>query len=117
MSKAARSMMVFGVYLVVIGLGFLVVPNMPLGLFGLADTSEPYIRIVGMLLLILAYYYIRAARAELTPLFLWSVHARATVILFFIAFAILDLAEPVLILFGVVDLAAAVWTYLALRNP
>jgi hypothetical protein len=116
MSKAATSIAVFGIYLIVIGLGFLVVPNMPLGLFGMAETGQPYIRIVGMLLLILAYYYIQVARSELTPFFRWSVYARASVILFFIAFVLLDLAEPVLIVFGVADLAAAVWTYLALRS-
>jgi hypothetical protein len=116
MSKAATSLVVFGIYLIVIGLGFLVVPNMPLGLFGMAETGQPYIRIVGMLLLILAYYYIQVARSELTPFFRWSVYARASVILFFIAFVLLDLAEPVVLFFGAADLAAAVWTYLALRS-
>jgi hypothetical protein len=85
-------------------------------LFGLAKTGELYIRIVGMFLLILAYYYARAARQELTGFFHWTVHVRALVILFFVAFVLLDLAEPVLILFGVVDLAAAIWTWLALRG-
>ena len=40
MSKAARSLFVFGIYLIVIGLGFLVMPNVPLGLFGFPPTSE-----------------------------------------------------------------------------
>jgi len=38
------------------------------------------------------------------------------VILFFSAFVFFGLARPVLILFGVVDLLAAIWTWLALRS-
>jgi len=37
-------------------------------------------------------------------------------LLFFIAFVVAGLAPPVLILFGVIDLAGAAWTALALRG-
>jgi hypothetical protein len=116
MSKAAKSVLVFGIYLIVIGLGFLLIPNTMLGLFGIPATTEPWIRVVAMLLLILAYYYIQAARKELTDFLRLTVYGRASVIVFFIAFVVLGLAEPVLIGFGVVDLAAAIWTALALRS-
>lgn len=116
MSKAATSVLVFGIYLVVIGLGFLLAPNVPLDLLGLPTTTEPWIRVMAMLLLILAYYYIQAARKEMTGFFHLTVHGRASVIVFFIAFVVLDLAQPMLIMFGVVDLIAAIWTAWALRN-
>jgi hypothetical protein len=38
------------------------------------------------------------------------------VLLFFIAFVVAGLAPPTLILFGVIDLAGAIWTALALRG-
>jgi hypothetical protein len=38
------------------------------------------------------------------------------VLVFFVAFALLGLAPPVLVLFGAVDAAAACWTALALRS-
>ena len=116
MSNAAKSILVFGIYLVVIGLTFMVVPNIALDLFGFPATNGPWIRVMGMLLLILAYYYIQAARNELTLLFQWTVHARSLVVVVFIVLVALDLAKPMLILFGVVDLLAAIWTGLALRN-
>lgn len=116
MSKAAISVLVFGVYVVVLGLGFIVAPNMPLELFGFPATTEPWIRVLGMVLLILAYYYIQAARNEMTGFFRFTVHGRASVILFFIAFVVLDLAQPMLIMFGVADLIGAVWTAWALRS-
>jgi hypothetical protein len=115
MSKAATSVLVFGIYLIVIGLGFLLVPNMALSLFGFPATTEPWIRVMAMLILILSYYYIQAARNEMTGFFRFTVHGRASVIVFFIAFVALGLAQPMLILFGVVDLLAAIWTALALR--
>ena len=117
MSKAAKSLFVFGIYLIVIGLGFLVMPNLVLRLFGFPETSEPWIRVMAMLLLFLAYYYIVASRKEMTEFIRITVYIRASVILFFAAFVLLDLAQPMLLLFGAVDLAAAIWTWLSLRQP
>jgi hypothetical protein len=116
MSKAAISLLVFGIYVALNGLGFLLAPNLVLGLFGLPATTEPWIRIVAMLSLILAYLYIQAARKEMTEFFALTVHARAAVIAFTLAFAALGLAPPTLIVLGAVDLAGAIWTALALRS-
>ena len=116
MSKAARSLFVFGIYLVALGLFLLIAPNTLITLFGLPETYDVWIRVVGMLVVLLAYYDIQAARAEATDFFRWSVGARGTVILFFAGFVLADLVKPILLLFGGVDLAAAIWTYLALRS-
>ncbi|NWF88330.1 MAG: hypothetical protein HXY50_02600 [Ignavibacteriaceae bacterium] len=116
MSKAAKSVLVFGIYLVLNGIGFLLMPNTMFGLLGLPPTNEPWIQVVGMLLLFLAYYYIMSARNELTILFRWSVYARATVIIFFSAFVVLGIAPAILIMFGVIDLLGAIWTALALKT-
>jgi hypothetical protein len=115
MSKSARSVFVFGLYLVVLGLFLLVVPNFLLGIFSLPTTTEVWIRVVGMLILILSFYYTQAVRKEMTDFFRWTVYVRSTTILFFTAFVLLGFARPVLILFGVVDLLGAIWTALALR--
>jgi hypothetical protein len=115
MSHSARSVFVFGLYLVGLSLILLVAPNVLLGMFSLASTSEVWVRVVGMLALILGFYYIQAARKEMTEFFWWTVYARSTVILFFIAFVLLGYANPPLILFGLVDLLGAIWTGWALR--
>lgn len=116
MSNPAKSVFAFGLYLIGLGAILVVTPNALLALFGFPGTSEVWIRVVGMLLLILAFYDIQAARKELTGFFLWSVYARSSVIVFFIAFVLLGFVSPVLILFGVVDLLGAIWTGLALRS-
>jgi hypothetical protein len=116
MSKAAKSVFVFGIYLIFIGLGFLLVPNTVLGLFGLPMTIEPWIHVAAMLLLILAYFYIKSALSESTSFFHLTVHHRASVIVFFIVFVVVGIAPPVLILFGVFDFAAAIWTAWTLKS-
>ncbi len=64
MSKAAKSLFVFGIYLIVIGLAFLLVPNIQLRLFGFPETSEPWIRVMAVLLLmwLSTTFKLRAAR-------------------------------------------------------
>lgn len=116
MSKAAKSMTVFAGYLLLLGLVLVLVPNFLLRVFRIAPTGEVWIRVVGMLVLLLAFYYWNAARTELTSFFRWTVIARSSVPLFFLAFVAAGLASPMLILFGVVDLAGALWTALALRR-
>ena len=116
MSKGAKSLFVFGIYMVVLGITLLVVPNVLLALFGLPATNEVWIRVVGMLVCLLAFYYIQAARNELSAFFQWTVYTRASVIVFFIVFVVLGLAKPALILFGGVDLLGAIWTALALHS-
>ncbi len=116
MSKAAVSVLVFGIYLVVLGLTLLLIPNLFLGLLGLPGTTEPWIRIVGVLLLILAYYCVQSARLEITDYFRLSVHGRLSVIIFFTGLVLFGLADPLLIAFGVLDLLGALWTAWALRT-
>jgi len=116
MSKGARSLFVFAIYLIVIGLGFLILPNLALRLFGFPETTEVWIRVMAMLLIYLAVYYIHASRNELTSFIRLTAFTRGSAILFFAAFVLFDLAQPMLLLFGFVDLAAAIWTWVSLRE-
>jgi hypothetical protein len=116
MSKGARSVFVFGVYLEVLGIFLLVMPNVLLGMFFLPGTTEVWVRVAGMLILFLGFYYIQAARKEMTDFFRWTMLPRSSVILFFAAFVLLGYAKPPLILFGIVDALGVVWTGFALRH-
>ena len=116
MTKSAQSLFFFALYLFGLGAILLVAPNWLLGVFDIAPTSEVWIRVVGMLVLFLGVYYVSAARANFLPILEASVRVRVAVPLFFGAFVALGLAEPPLLLFGGVDLAGAVWTFLTLRS-
>lgn len=115
MSPAAKSLFVFGIYILILSLLLITVPNFFLGLVGFPPTSEVWIRVAGMLLLFVSFYDIQAARAGLTQFLRWSVYTRVTVVFFFAAFVLLGYVGPLLVLLGVVDLLGAIWTALALR--
>ncbi len=115
MTKSATSVFIFAIYLMVMGLVLLLVPNLLLGLFAVPEAREVWIRVLGMLVMILGFYYLQAARNELRAFFWATVFGRSTVILFFTAFVLLEMAPPSLILFGAIDAAGAVWTGLCLR--
>jgi len=116
MSKSARTLFVWSLYLLGLGVILVALPNLLLSLFGFPTTDEVWIRVVGVLLLLLAYYSYASARQDNRAYFHWSVPGRVVVPLFFIVFVLLNLAPVQLILFGLIDLAGAAWTWQALRS-
>jgi hypothetical protein len=116
MSPSARSVRVFSFYLLLLGGANLLAPNRVLLLFGMPPTQEVWLRVVGMLLLMLSYYFFRASGAEMRDFLRWTSHGRLAAPVCFTAFVLLGLAPPILILFGVVDAAGAVWTLACLRR-
>ena len=116
MSRSALSVFVFSIYLYLLGFVLVVTPDTLLRLFKFPETDGLWIRVVGMLVIILGFYYSHAARADFRPFFVWTVIGRTAVLLFFIAFVIAGFAPPALILFGAIDFLAAMWTLFAIRS-
>jgi hypothetical protein len=116
MSAASKSVRYFGYYLVGLSIVLIAFPNTLLGMFGFADTTEHWIRVVGVLVLNIGILYIYMAPANVTLFFTLTVYTRTLVLIWFVLFVLAGWAAAPLILFGVVDLAGAVWTYLALKK-
>ena len=118
MSRAAMSVFIFGIYLVFLGISFLFVPEILFSLLAYPTSPDISSRVLGMIFLILAYLFIRAGLDEegMKKFYMWTVHIRSVVILFHIVFVTLQLVSPLIILFGGIDLAAALWTFWALRK-
>lgn len=114
MSASARSLFCFGAYLVLLGPLLMAVPDALLAPFGFAPAHDAWVRIAGVLALVIGGYYLVAARHGLQPLVRASVPARVGVCVFFALLALTGTAPKALLLFGAVDLAAAVWTAWAL---
>jgi hypothetical protein len=98
---------VFGIYLVINGFACAFMPNALLGMFGQPPTIEPWIRNAGVLMLVIGYYYIQVARADLRPFSMWTVYARLVTFAIFILFIVLQWAPATLGLFAAIDLAGA----------
>ncbi len=114
MSHAAWSVLAFGVYMLGEGLLLLLAPNLLLGLFGLPAATEIWVRVVGISLLVLAYYYLRAARAGNQAFFRLTSEGRALQLVLFVGLVGLGGAPPILIALSFVEFLAGVWTFLAL---
>ena len=69
MNKAAVSIMTWGLYEAGTGLGFLLIPNILLPIFGFPTTTEVWIRVLGLVVLALALYHIHCARNNVIPFF------------------------------------------------
>jgi hypothetical protein len=116
MSRAARSVLVFGAYIVGLGLLLATAPALVVGPFGFPEPQEPWIRVLGVVVFVLGCYYAQAARQEVTAFFRWTVWGRCVILAGFTLLVVAGQVAPALVLFGVVDAAGAAWTALELRG-
>ncbi len=116
MSRGALSVFVFGIYLMAGGIGFLFIPNFCLSLLGMQTTQEAWIHIMGWCMFFLGLYYVVAARHELAAFIRWTTYTRPNLIIFLGVLVLLRMVEPVILLFGVIELAGALWTIVALKS-
>jgi hypothetical protein len=116
MINSARSITVFGIYLAVSGLAFILIPNIVLPLLGFPATTEVWIRVVGLLAVILSMYFLYSVRHADRHFYRATIYARLMFFAGVLAFALLGWAGPLLIVFGLVDLAGAAWTWWSLRT-
>ncbi len=119
MMTAEKSMMAFGAYLVPTGAALALAPAWILLPLGLPAPQEVWVRVLGLVVLALAAYYIQAARQEMRGFAEASVPVRMVVAAGFAALVLAGGWPPVLLLFGAVDLMGALWTrrLLADRTP
>ena len=119
MSHAALSVLVYGIYALAAGAGFLFIPNVILdflGFLGLETTTEHWVRIVAILTAGIGYYYVSSARAEARHFFRISAIGRVWFFLASSTLSAVGIAPTGFVLFGAVDLVTAVWTMAALRR-
>ncbi len=115
MNKSAFSVFAWGVYVAIAGAGFLFIPNTMLPLFRLPTTTEVWIRVIGLLVLIVGYYYMYCARANAIPFIQVTIQGRIAFFIGLIALVVMGFSAPGLLLIGFVDTLGAFWTWWALR--
>jgi len=114
-SRAAASVLAFGVYLLVLGIGLLLVPNTLLALFGQPPTREPWLHVVGLVVLVLGLYYLGAAREEVTAFFRWTLVGRPLALVVLIVLVAAGSAPAFVLILGAIDAVSAAWTWRALE--
>jgi hypothetical protein len=116
MSGEAKSVIVFGLYLTILGLALVTAPNLVLSLFGFPATRDVWIRVTGTLVVIIGFFCIQAGRFNWSEFYRGSIVTRLWVMTCFSSYVILGLAPRMLLVFGVIDLSGALWTALVLSR-
>lgn len=116
MTRPARSLFIFGIYIVMTGFAFLAVPEFLMSLLRLPPATVGWARVIGLLAVVIGAYDCVGARSESLAYIRASVPVRfgfATGAALLVAFAQMP---PTVLLFGATDMAGAIWTALALRH-
>ena len=116
MTAASRSVCYFGYYLYVTGLTLMIAPNFLLNMLKLPETKEVWIRILGVVVITIGHYYHRTGAENNHSFLKHTIASRIFVFFAFTAFVLADYVAPVLLLFGLIDLAGAIWTLMALKK-
>ncbi len=115
MTSAAVSIKAFGVYALLTGLNLLLAPNLMFSLLGIPPTNEVWIRVVGVLAVVIGYYYWVCGSANARAFFKATINGRIAGFLLPLLLIALFGAPWQLALFAVVDLAGAAWTLAAMH--
>jgi hypothetical protein len=114
MNPSELSLFVFGIYVALMGLSFIFIPNVPLKMLKMATTKEPWIRILGLVMVGLAYYYLFTSTNGVTIFFWPTVYARFGVFLGLVVLVATKKAPVQVAGFSIIDVGGAVWTMLTL---
>ena len=113
---APKTVQYFGYYLYVVAATLVFAPNLLLNSLQVPETHEHWIRVVGILVACLAVYYHRMGQAGSEEFAVTTVYVRIFVLVSFVALWAAGIGPWQLIIFGVVDALAALWTMSRLKK-
>lgn len=91
-------------------------PNMVLPLFNLPVSSEPWMYLLGFVLMCSSYYYIRSALSGNMQFALYTTHTRFAAPLVVAYLIITGKADWHFVSFGIVDGLGGLWTWFELKR-
>lgn len=115
MSAPARTIIAFSIYILLTGFAFFFIPNLILPILGFPQTSEVWVRVVGLLAIAIGAYYFQCGRREDRTFIEATMYGRCVIFIGMSLLVLFRLGPPMLLLFGVIDLAGAIWTWTTLR--
>ena len=115
MTRAARSVFVFGIYVVAVGLFITFAPALLLRPLRFPPATDQWIRMVGILSLIIGTYDIVSGKSNAEANIRASIPIRVGFALSCVVLVVMRFMPPQLLPLAAIDVAGAVWTALALR--
>ncbi len=116
MSQIAKTIYFYSFYLFVMGLGMVFIPNTLLGVFGFENTTEIWIRMLGLFTFTTGIYYFQSARNEQMEFFKATIIGRMFFFVVTSVFVLVFKQNPMLAAIGSVDLLGALWTYFSYKK-
>jgi len=110
MDTATLSIFIWGIYVFLIGVLLLFIPDKTLIIFGYEKPKDHWVRVVGIIALSLGYFYLNSAQNEVYSFYWASIYARIAGLIGFSGLVAFKIAKPKIILFGLIDAIGAVWT-------
>ncbi|GAB3378252.1 hypothetical protein [Lysobacter fragariae] len=114
MNSPVLTLKVWSVYVVATGLGLLFVPGLVLALLGLPPPGDIWVHVLGLVAVVLGFYYWAGAVTLTRSFFVATVFGRCLFFAGCVGLVLLAAAPWQVILLGAVDLVGAAWTGLAL---
>ncbi len=116
MKASSRSIFLFSFYVMGSGLLLLIFPYWVLELTSVNPEAQVITRMMGMVVFFLGIYYLILGKMEVTAFYKWTIPTRMSAIVFLTVFVLLQWLSAIVLVFGILDLAGAVWTALALAG-
>jgi hypothetical protein len=104
------------IYMLGMGFGLLLMPNLMLSIFGIPPTNEGWIRIVGALSLVLTIEYYPMLKQQNTTFFWGTVWSRYLFCATLVLLVALGYLEKPVVLFAILEAGLAVWTHFSLKK-
>ena len=116
MSQVKKSIMASAIFTFISGIGLLFLPSFLFGLINLEVDDYLWVRIAGLLVLIVSLYYYAMLQLENDSIYHFTVWGRLLFAFGVFLLVWLKLAPATLMLFGFADFVLAGWTWIALKN-
>ena len=113
---AYGTLIVFCVYLFVIGIGGMLAPDMLADLVGMPHASDVWGRVAAMLVFNLGILYIWIIRTRSAAMISYTVFTRMVVLVVLTSFFLAKLAPVNIVIFGALDALGGLWTLWALKR-
>jgi hypothetical protein len=116
MTRPARSLFAFGIYVLITGFAFIAIPAPLVSLLRLPSATAGWARIVGLLAIVIGCYDVVGSRAECAPYIRASVPVRFGFAAGTALLVIFGQMPATILLLGATDIAGALWTAATLRH-
>jgi len=116
MNRVSKSILIFGIYSLIMGIVLLIFPHHILPLFNLPVIGEPWLNLLGFVLMCSSYYYIRSSFSGNIQFAVYTIHTRFAAPLVVAYLILSDKADWHFLSFGLIDGIGGLWTLYELKR-